>query len=444
MSDHLEQLADLVRDRSGIVLHGRHRIHSLSAGLAKLEPGLDAAAALRRAREPVGGKAFVAALLEAVAVHETFFFRQRDDLDAIAWPALLATAGASGAPAVRAWVAGCSTGEEAWTLAILASEALGEPVPVSLLATDLSAAALRRAEWGRYGPRSVRHVEAGLRERHLRADGAEWVVGEPLRRLVRFQQHNLVTDPPPGERFELILCRNVLIYFDPPTVERVVRSLERALAPGGTLVLGAADRLCRLPDPARRRAPRAARPVASWRARLGRQAHERAPDAAPRRSWRAASREPEGAPPPAAFAPAPEPPAGDGPTPLAAALAAADAGRMDEALAATERALAADPLDADAHYVRGVAQLGGGDGPAAAASLRRALYVDPNFALAAFQLGRAYDLLGDEPAARRAYEQALRTLSPDHERQQRLVAGVDLGDVASACGARLAALSRAS
>lgn len=430
MSDDLEQLADLVRDRSGIVLHGRHRIHSLAAGLAKLDPALDATTALRRAREPVGGKAFVAALLEAVAVHETFFFRQRDDLDAIDWRALLATAHASGSPTLRTWVAGCSTGEEAYTLAMLATEALGEPAPVSLLATDLSAAALRRAERGRYGPRSVRHVEAGLRERQLEPVGAEWAVAESLRRLVRFEQHNLVTDPPPGERFELILCRNVLIYFDAPTVERVVRSLERALAPGGLLVLGAADRLCRLPDPAKRRAPRAARPAMSWRARLGRSARERADVAAPGQSWRTPARE-RGA-------------AAEGPTALAAALAAADAGRMDEALAATERALAANPLDADAHYIRGVAQLGGGDGPAAAASLRRALYVDPGFALAAFQLGRAYDLLGDEPAARRAYEQALRTLSPDHERQQRLVAGVDLADVASACGARLAALSRAS
>ncbi|MFL5817381.1 MAG: CheR family methyltransferase [Conexibacter sp.] len=442
MSDDLEQLADLVRDRSGIVLHGRHRIHSLAAGLAKLEPGLGAATALRRAREPVGGKAFVASLLESVAVHETFFFRQRDDLDTIDWRALLVTAHASGSPTLRTWVAGCSTGEEAYTLAMLATEALGEPAAVSLLATDLSAAALRRAERGRYGPRSVRHVDGALRERHLKPVGAEWAVGETLRRLVRFQQHNLVTDPPPGERFELILCRNVLIYFDAPTVERVVRSLERALAPGGMLVLGAADRLCRLPDPARSRAPRAARPAAPWRARLGRPARERPADAVPRRSWRTPAREPAAATTPAL--PAATSPAGDGPTPLAAALVAADAGRMDEALAATERALTADPLDADAHYIRGVAQLGRADGPAATESLRRALYVDPGFALAAFQLGRAYDLLGDEPAARRAYEQALRTLSPDHERQRRLVADADLGDVASACGARLAALSRAS
>jgi chemotaxis protein methyltransferase CheR len=435
MSDALGRLADLVRERSGIVLHGRHRIHSLAAALERLEPGLDAAGALERARHPVGGRAFVAHLLEAVAVHETFFFRQRDDLDAISWPSLLGAARADGSATVRAWVAGCSTGEEAWTLAILASEALGAPPPLSLLATDLSAAALRRAEVARYGTRSVRHVEATVRERHLVRVGAEWTVGEPLRRVVRFRQHNLVTDPPPGERFELILCRNVLIYFDAPTVERVVRSLERALAPGGVLVLGAADRLCRLQDPARH-APRAQRPrgertsraTGSWRARFG---------AKP--SWRAAStaRADEAAPASAAGS-------AEGATPLAAALAAADAGRIGEALAATERVLAADPLDADAHYIRGVAQLGSGDGPAAAASLRRALYVDPAFALAAFQLGRAYDLLADEPAARRAYQQALRTLSPEHERQRRLVAGVDLADVASACGARLAALSQAS
>jgi chemotaxis protein methyltransferase CheR len=213
-----------------------------------------------------------------------------------------------------------------------------------------------------------------------------------------------------------------------------VRSLERALAPGGVLVLGVADRLCRLPDPARRaarpeqpRSERPARAAGTWRARFG---------AKP--SWRAASAAPEEAAPAPATAPA------EGATPLADALAAADAGRIDEALAMTERALEADPLDADAHYIRGVAQLGSGEGSGAAASLRRALYVDPAFALAAFQLGRAYDLLGDAPAARRAYQQSLRTLSPDHERQRRLVAGVDLADVAAACGARLAALAQAS
>ncbi|HZV75872.1 MAG TPA: CheR family methyltransferase [Conexibacter sp.] len=421
MSERLEQLADLVRERSGIVLHGPQRINSLSAALAKLDPPVDAAGALRAARNPTTGEAFVASLLEAVAVHETFFFRQREDLDAIDWPTLLANARADGSEGVRVWVAGCSTGEEAWTLAILASEALGASPPLALLATDLSAAALRRAERGRYGGRSVRQVEAPLRERHFGRDGAHLLVGEPLRRLAAFRRHNLVTDATPVERFDLVLCRNVLIYFDPPTVERVVERLEGTLAPGGMLLLGAADRLCRLPssrvsrhpaqagDPARRQAP--ASPAATTATRR----------------WRAVHRDDE-------------PVVLDGA--MATALAAADAGRLDDAIAVTERVLAADPLDADAHFVRGIAHLGSGDAATAAGSLRRALYVDPGFALAAFQLGRAYDALGDEPAARRAYLQALRTLAPGHDRQQRLVADIDLADVAAACGARLAALPR--
>jgi chemotaxis protein methyltransferase CheR len=421
VSKPLEQLADLVRERSGIVLHGQ-RLDSLAAAVAKVAPGMDAAAALHAAEDPRGGKAFVAALLEAVAVHETFFFRQREDLDGIDWHALLAGARARGSQEVRMWVAGCSTGEEAYTLAMLATEALGASPPVAVLATDLSAAALRRAEEGRYAARSVRYVAQELRERYFSHDGDRLVVGPELRRLVTFRRQNLVTEAVPSERFDLILCRNVLIYFDPPTVERVVRRLEGALAEGGTLILGAADRLCRLPATAapprvRPAAPTATPPARSrWRLKRG----EDRPTPSSRR--------------------APEPKRQELPASMAAALAAADAGRLDDALAATRRVLEADPLDADAHFVRGVAELGRGDATAAAGSLRRALYVDPAFALAAFQLGRAYDALGDEAAARRSYLQALRTLEPGHERQQRLAGEVDLGDVAAACGARLAVL----
>jgi chemotaxis protein methyltransferase CheR len=429
MTERLEQLADLVCEHSGIVLHGPHRINSLSAALAKLDPPVDAAGALRAAGDPTSGDAFVAGLLEAVAVHETFFFRQREDLDAIDWHSLLASARADRAEGVRVWVAGCSTGEEAWTLAILASEALGASPPVAVLATDLSAAALRSAERGRYRGRSVRLVEAPLRERHFDPDGTQLLVSEPLRRLVTFRQQNLVTDPLPAGRFDLVLCRNVLIYFDPPTVERVVDRLEGALASGGMLLLGAADRLCRLPSSSRTAAGARRRPAQPAPAR---QPASTSPAAttAPRR-WRTVRRDDEPVSAVAAIA--------EGA--MAIALAAADAGRLDDAIAATERVLAADPLDADAHFMGGIAHLGRGDARTAAASLRRALYVDPSFALAAFQLGRAYDALDDGPAARRAYLQALRTLAPGHDRQQRLVADIDLADVAAACGARLAALS---
>jgi tetratricopeptide (TPR) repeat protein len=121
-----------------------------------------------------------------------------------------------------------------------------------------------------------------------------------------------------------------------------------------------------------------------------------------------------------------------------AALEEANAGRYAAAVEATERILADDPLDAEAYFVRGLAELAGGDPGAAADSHRRALYIDPAFGLAAFQLGRAQDLRGDARAARRAYRQALRALEEDGGRHRDLLAGVDTADVVAACHARLA------
>jgi chemotaxis methyl-accepting protein methylase len=417
MTEQLEQLADLVRERSGIALHGEQRIDALAAALGKLAPGMDAAGALRAASDPDDGPRFVTALLEAVAVHETFFFRQRQDLDAIDWRQLLANAQIAGSPRIRIWVAACSTGEEAYTLAILAAEEFGGDPPVAILATDLSRAALARAQAGRYAGRSVRHVEHAQRERWFEREGRDFAPVASLRRHVTFRQHNLVTDAPPSQGFDLIVCRNVLIYFDPSTVERVLDTLDRALAPSGALLLGAADRLCR--PPSRRpsaRAPARARPAPA------------------RAGWRAARPAPRR--PAAAAAPA------EGT--IAQALAAADGGRLDEAAAIVDRILAADPLDADAHFIRGIAELGRGEAAAAVTALRRALYLDPEFGFAAFKLARAYDQLGDAPAARRAYLQALRALSSEQDAQRRLAVDVDLADIAAACGARIAALAHAS
>jgi chemotaxis protein methyltransferase CheR len=424
MSDDLHQLADLVRERSGIALHGARRIDALSAALAKMAPGMDAAAALRAAGDPEQAEPFVTALLEAVAVHETFFLRQRRDLDAIDWRALLAAALAAGSAHARVWVAGCSTGEEAYTLALLAAETFGGDPPVAILATDLSSAAIAHGVAGRYGSRSSRNLDPPLRERYFEPDGGQLVVGAGLRRLVTFRRHNLVTDPPPDRRFELVICRNVLIYFDPPTVEQVLDTLADACMPDGVLLLGAADRLCRplSTAPSRRLAPQ--RRERRKRVRSDAPALSRGASA-----WRERAGRPSGVE------------HGTAEDKLAGALADANGGRVEEALAATKRILAEDPLNADAQYVRGVAALGQGDAVTAADALRRALYVDPGFALAAFTLARAHDTLGDEPAARRAYLQTLRTLAPGHERQHRLVADVDLADIAAACGARLAALT---
>jgi tetratricopeptide (TPR) repeat protein len=127
---------------------------------------------------------------------------------------------------------------------------------------------------------------------------------------------------------------------------------------------------------------------------------------------------------------------------LAAALAAANEGNLDATVEATKLILRDDPLNADAYFLRGLAELGLADADAAVSSLRRALYVDPSFGLAAFELGRAHEDRGDRTAAARAYEQALRTLEADDSRHAAILGQVDVGDVASACALRLKSLRK--
>jgi chemotaxis protein methyltransferase CheR len=424
VSAALQRVAELVRHRTGIVVSGV-QLPSLEAALVRVDPALDAAAFLRIDTERGEGRKLLDRLIDEVTVNETFFFRQRRELDAIDWPRLLDGARAAGRDSVRVWVAACSSGEEAYTLAILASEALGGAARVSILATDISAAVLERGRRARYRGRAIRTLDPDVRRRYFRDAGRGVEVDPQIRELVEFRRHNLVTDPPPapGARsFDLIACRNVLIYFDGDTVEQVIGLLERCLAPGGMLLLGAADRLCgsarRLaaidrpePVPARRRVLR--RP-------LGRDAVEASPAAAS------------------------APRAGLVQGPLAAALRAANEGRLGDTLELTERLVGDDPLDANAYFVRGLAELGIGDPDSAAISLRRALYVDPAFGVAAFQLGRAHEERGDATAAARAYEQALRTLESGDGRHDAVLDQVDVGDIAAACTLRLRALRRAA
>jgi chemotaxis protein methyltransferase CheR len=412
VSGALEQVAAVVRRESGMVL-GESQMSALDAALRRVEPQLDAAGFLRRAAHD--GRVLLNRLIDEVTINETFFFRQRRELDAIDWHRLLEAARAHGRDTIRVWVAACSSGEEAYTLAMLASEALATaPLPLSIVATDISPAILGKAREARYGKRALRLVEADVRRRYFAEDAAGVEVAQGIRDLVEFRRHNLVADPPPGAAaFDLIACRNVLIYFDGDTVEQVIASLERGLAPRGMLLLGAADLLC---GSARRLArgdrPRPLpAPARMLRRPLGRERVEPAPLAE---------------------------------RGIDAALGAANRGSLEETLALTERLLHADPLDANAYFVRGLAELGMDDPDAAAASLRRALYVDPAFGLAAFQLGRAHERRGDGAAAARAYEQALHTLEPGDGRHDAILDQVDLGDVASACAMRLKALRGAA
>ncbi len=192
------------------------------------------------AREPFlsrllgGAPDEVTALVEHAVVKETYFYRHPEQ-----WEALAArlSAAPAGRP-LRAWSAGCATGEEAYTLAMVLHDA-GRPAGLDrILATDLSARALEVATAARYGAWSLRGVPAPARARHFTVDGEALRVRDERRAPVRFARHNLLGPPPPGGPFDLVVCRNVLLYFRPDQARALLGRLHAALRPGGLLLVG--------------------------------------------------------------------------------------------------------------------------------------------------------------------------------------------------------------
>jgi chemotaxis protein methyltransferase CheR len=213
---------------------------SLRDGLdLRLVDGLDGAA--RAAGEPVRAfarrvlardGAAIASLVEQVVVSETAFWRHPEQLAAVGRIAIAADGPLS------IWSAGCATGEEPYSVAIALLESGRAGRGDHILATDLSERALAAARAGVYGPRTLRKLPPDLAARWLEGI-VERRVMDGARALVTFARHNLVgADPAPGGPFDLVLCRNVLIYFEQATARAVARRLAEALRPGGTLVLG--------------------------------------------------------------------------------------------------------------------------------------------------------------------------------------------------------------
>ncbi|MBI5443241.1 MAG: protein-glutamate O-methyltransferase CheR [Deltaproteobacteria bacterium] len=194
-------------------------------------------------------------LVTALAVHVTSFFRDPvvfELLEQAVLPAIVREKGRLRASELRVWSAGCGSGEEAYSLSILLDRALKEaPVPLVPLVfgTDVSATALQAAEAGIYGREQLENVKLGILDRYFVESGGRFQVTAAVRAPVRFSFDD-VTRPgvlAPAESifggFDLVLCRNVLIYFGPKLQESVLGKLEASLAPGGFLVLGTSEHL---------------------------------------------------------------------------------------------------------------------------------------------------------------------------------------------------------
>ena len=307
-------------------------------------------------------------LVDRVVIHESQFFRDEGQFDTLARNVL------PGLPSGVIWSAGCANGQEAWSLAITLLEQ--RRMDCSILATDISTTALRRASAGHYHAQQLRGLSPERRDRWFVARDGGFEVGPEARRLVRFAHHNLADGslpfPPGGCR--VVFCRNVIIYFPDDEITALLERIATRLGPDGLLFLGYSESLSWLKSPFERIrlgdtfAYRVANGADVTRLRPRTRAERRTPAA--RKS----------APP----VPRPTSPA----TP-----AEPDPGRADPFLAEGQEAFAA------------------GDAARAVAAFRKAAYLRPDDATISLHLAFAFDALGDPEAARRWFRLAHQSIT---------------------------------
>jgi chemotaxis protein methyltransferase CheR len=447
------QLAEVLRQR--LEATGR----SSERYLAQFEP-----AAPEPSREEIG------ALARSLTVGETYFFRNPDQFRAVSelvLPERVRLRSSAGERRLRILSAGCSSGEEAYSLAILARTVLPDRnFELSIRAVDVNPAALEKARRGHFSSWALRETPADAQRRWFRQEGRELVLDEAVRALVVFEARNLaLEDPELWQRgsYDLVFCRNMLMYFTADGMQAVVERIADALVPGGYLFLGHAETLrgvsqrfalchthgtfyyqvkpnsASLPRPIREelptRAPFEALPLPLVDASDGwvdaiRKASERI---------HALSRGPHGAqsPPPVAgpswdlalalellqkerygdalhLVRAFPPESGRDPDVLLLqAVLLAHNAELTAAEETCHRLLGMDELNAGAHYVLALCREGAKDSRAALEHDQVAVYLAPTFAMPRLHLGLLARRSGDRETARRELSHALSLLQSE-------------------------------
>lgn len=202
-------------------------------------------------REP-GASALRARALDALTTNETSFFRDFHPFEGLRQqfiPDLLAARASS--RTLNIWSAACSAGQEPVSLAIMLRHHFPDLLTwtVRLLATDLSGSVLEQARAASYTQFEVnRGLPAPLLVKYFKKDGPRWQLNESIRNMIDYQPRNLIEPWPAHERFDLVMLRNVLIYFDIPTKQAILAKIRERMAPDGLLFLGCAETTLNLDD----------------------------------------------------------------------------------------------------------------------------------------------------------------------------------------------------
>jgi chemotaxis protein methyltransferase CheR len=474
--EEFRRFRDLIARRSGIYIHAADRDALRGRLLARMGPAGATSFAdyFRRLGSSADGSEFQA-LLDLVTIQETYFFRDQAQFMALqryVLPELLKAKSRTGEH-LRIWSAGCSTGEEPYTIAMILAESLAGVTfpPPYVLATDLSGGALAAARRGIYGERSLRSTPEQYRERFFTRAGETYVLNGVIKEMVEFRPFNLMSTPYPGADgpgWDVIFCRNVTIYFKPESTKAVIRRFYETLGECGYLFTGFSESLRylsrdfltvqvggvfvykrgaagydRAREPGTRvRGRRRAFARAPQRTQ-GLQAEPASePEPAPGREVHSRAREfvDAGLPDKAGQLLAPE--LANASPPKKALLLQAEIllneGRAAEAAVLCEKVIRREPLSVAGHYLLGIIDRTLEDDDQAVEMFKRVAYLRPQHALARFHLGELYARRNELEAARREYVNALRLLQERSDSlDERFAGGFSAGLLIDTCRSRV-------
>lgn len=435
----LSRLSDFLESQVGLHFP-RMRWRDLERGIAAASRELRYAQAEDYIRWLLAApltRAQIETLASHLTVGETYFFREKRSLDILEQQILpeLLRARAHTGKHLRIWSAGCCSGEEPYSIAMLLDRLIPdfEKWNVTILATDINPQFLRKAAQGVYGAWSFRDTPGWLKERYFtrRKDG-RFEIQPRIRRMVTFSYLNLAEDAFPSlanstNAVDVILCRNVLMYFAQETARKVVDKLQRSLVDGGWLITSPAETSTVLfsaftavefPGAFLYRkmvvgGPSQSGPQSSWYGEDAAAAHATAPDAASnvaRSAFQPEASCEAGGPQATQTEDADSHEHDERGMPRRKARACADEGRLAEASEWCEEAIAADKLNPAHYYLLAAICQEQGQSETAERALVRALYLEPDFALAHFALGNLCLSGGRQRDARRHFDNALSLL----------------------------------
>ena len=437
------------------------------------------------------GRLEIRELFDLVTIGETYFFRNKAQFDVLmrfVLPEIIQRKVDSGDKCIRAWSAGCSRGDETYSIAMAMMEVFPsfEEWRISILGTDINRTGLACSEEAVYGEKDIGHLPKEYLEKYFKSQGSTYHLRDDVKELVGFEYHNLARDPCLHETMQnvdIIFCRNVIIYFDSQTTERVLENFYNCLAQDGYLFLGHTETLWQITD----RFERVEFPQTFiYKKRLGPIREEATrpfmavPEidienltlsAGPIRTFGDAAltsveetgteQKPEpfeqvedstlrvDKPPDAALLSSPDTKAAQDKnhilTRLAKATILANEAKYKEAADILGKIVEADNLSVEAYYLLGVLSYKSGDLREAEAQFRKVIYVTPDSILAYFNLGNMYLYQRKLKEAAREFRNAIRLLEKrPKDEQVRFCEDFTVEFLLRACRNTLAQISQRS